>query len=132
MLKLLSVLILVACAQSAIVEAEETTLEVPTWENLIKCLNEVKPLFPHIKKMIYSVKTRDFQTAFAELQIILKDGKTAIETCIVLIKVENLKIFPWVIVLLKKVGWDILSELGRLGIEWLRPKIIEWLRKHFH
>ena len=30
MLKLLSVLILVACAQSAIVEAEETTLEVPT------------------------------------------------------------------------------------------------------
>ena len=49
MLKLLSVLILVACAQSAIIEAKETTLEVPTWENLIKCLNEVKPLFPHIK-----------------------------------------------------------------------------------
>ena len=132
MLKLLSVLILVACAQSAIIEAEETTLEVPTWENLIKCLNEVKPLFPHIKKLIYSIKTRDFQTALAELQLILKDGKTAIDTCIDLLKVEDLQIFPWVILILKKVGWGILSQLGKLGIEWLKPKIIEWLRKHFH
>ena len=118
MLKLLSVLILVACAQSA-----------PTWENLIKCLNKVKPLFPHIKKLIYSIKTRDFQTALAELQLILKDGKTAIDTCIGLLKVEDLQIFPWVILILKKVGWGILSQLG---IEWLKPKIIEWLRKHFH
>ena len=132
MLKLLSVLILVACAQSAIVEAEETTLEVPTWENLIKCLNEVKPLFPHIKKMIYSVKTRDFQTALAELQIILKDGKTAIETCIGLIKVENLQfVIPaWLVPILIDLGWSILKELGILGIEWMRPHIIAWLKKH--
>ena len=82
--------------------------------------------------MIFAVKTRDFQTALAELQIILKDGKTAIETCIGLIKVENLQFLipAWLVPILIDLGWSILKELGRMGIEWMRPHIIAWLKKH--
>ena len=133
MIKIVSILALIVLSQSAFLSEPETELQSP-FDNIIKCIQEVKPVIAEIPELIKAIKALDLKKSIELIETIIADGKIAVQNCIDIFTGKDTllgeSLPQWVINLIYQYGKAILKKIKELKLEKYEIKIACFITRH--
>ena len=133
MIKIFSIIALIVLSQSAFLAESETELQSP-FDNIIKCIQEVKPVIAEIPELFKAIKALDLKKSIEVINTIIADGKIAFQNCIKLFFGKDTllgdSLPQWVINLIYQYGRSILNMITKLGLEKYQALIAAFVFRH--